>query len=86
MLNTTSNFEEFHQIMELTVDVSTDSNWALDSLDIALLGQNLLRFLTQDLDLKRLLVTNCILKEFPKPGFLRAVCNPTIAQSIRRDL
>ena len=51
MLNTTSNFEEFHQIMELTVDVSTDSNWALDSLDIALLGQNLLRFLTQDLDL-----------------------------------
>ena len=60
MMKMTSNFEELHQIVELTVDVSTDSNWALYSLNVALLGQNLLRFLAQYLNLQTFLLTNCL--------------------------
>ena len=33
-----SDFEQLHQVMELTMDISTDSHWTLDLLNIALLG------------------------------------------------
>ena len=33
----TTDLEQLHQVMELTVDVSTDSDWALDWLYVALL-------------------------------------------------
>ena len=33
----TTDLEQLHQVMELTVDVSADSDWALDWLYVALL-------------------------------------------------
>ena len=46
-----SDPEQLHQIMELTVNISAHCHWTLDCLNIALLGQDLLRLLTQDLNL-----------------------------------
>jgi hypothetical protein len=37
-----TNSEELHQVVELAVDISADSDWASDWLDIALLGKDLL--------------------------------------------
>jgi len=43
--------EQLHEVMELSMNISTHCHWTLDCLDIALLGQDLLGLLTQDFNL-----------------------------------
>jgi len=33
-----TNLEEFHEVIELSMDVSTDCNWGVDPLNVALLS------------------------------------------------
>ena len=46
--NFTAFVEQFQQIVELAMDITTDSDWSLNWLNIALLNQNLFDFFAKD--------------------------------------
>mmetsp|Transcript_111600 Transcript_111600/g.326405 ORF Transcript_111600/g.326405 Transcript_111600/m.326405 type:complete len:216 (-) Transcript_111600:149-796(-) len=46
-----ANLEEFHQVIELAVNVAADRHWRINSLHVALLHEDLARFCAQSLDL-----------------------------------
>jgi len=46
--NFTAFVEQFQQIVELAMDIATDSDWSLNWLNIALLNQNLFDFFAKD--------------------------------------
>ena len=75
-LRPTANLEEFHQVMELTMNISADGHGALDGLDVALLGQDLLCFLAQYFDLLNIIIKGIIASITFLPDFLRVACTP----------
>lgn len=47
----TAFVEKFEQVVELTVDISTNCDWSLDWLDVALLDEDLLDLFAEDAEL-----------------------------------
>ena len=47
------DLEQLHEVVELTVDISTNRDGTLDCLYVALFGQDLLGLLAQDLHLNK---------------------------------
>lgn len=72
----TANFVQLHQVIELTVDVTTDGDWCIHSLYIALIHQDLTRLGTQRLHLRLLQVLTTLHKRGSggEGGMARVVC------------
>ena len=71
-----ANFVQLHQVIELTVDVTTDGDWCIHSLYIALIHQDLTRLGTQRLHLRLLQVLTTLHKRGSggEGGMARVVC------------